>query len=520
MAYKRIAMRKLKELLRLKFESKLSQNAISRALKLSGSTVHDYLLRFKASGLSWPLPDDIDDLALERRLFPGTFTAKKHEDVPDWGAIHLELKKDGVTRALLWEEYKRDHPHGYEYSQFCEVYSRYAAKLNLSMRQSHKAGEKLFVDYSGQTMPITDPQTGEVRSAQIFVAVLGASSYTFAEATYTQQIPDWVGSHIRAFEFLGGVPELVVPDNLKSGVTKACRYDPSINPSYLDMARHYGTAIMPARARKPKDKAKAEGGVLLVQRWILACLRNRVFFSLEELNDAIRELLIRLNQKPFKKLSGSRESTFLALDKPVLKPLPESRHTVAEWFKAKVPPDYHVEVLRHHYSVPYTLVKEQVEIRVTERIVEILHRGKRVASHARSQEVDGRTTLREHMPLPHQRQDDWTPEKIMSWAEKTGYETACLFQAILEDRDHAHVGLRVCLGIIRLEKDYPLARIEAACLRANLLGSTKLDSIRSILDLGLDAIPVAPRPEPAPIQHENIRGADYYARKALWALPL
>lgn len=519
MAHPRITMRKLKELLRLRFETRLSQNAIAKSLGLSPSTIHDYLLRFKVSGLKWPLDPQINDLELEARLFPRTSGVKTGDKIPDWGYVHQELKKRGVTRALLWGEYKQDHPDGYEYSCFCEAYSRYAATLSVSMRQSHKAGEKLFVDYAGQTMPITDPTTGEVRAAQIFLAVLGASGYTFAEASHSQQIPDWLGSHIRAFEFFKGVPELLVPDNLKSGVTRPCRYDPDPNPAYLDLAQHYGTAIMPARVRKPKDKAKAEGGVLLAERWILACLRKRTFFSLEELNEAIQGLLTRLNQKPFQKLPGCRESAFEVIDQPALKALPPARHVVAEWGKARVKPDYHVEVGRHHYSVPYHLIKQEVEIRLTDRVVEFLYAGKRVASHARSRDVGGMTTVREHMPPAHQHYHDWTPGRILAWAEETGYETFCLFQAILADRAHELIAYRACHGIVRLEQQYPKERIEAACRRLNVIGGTRLESIKSILVHGLDRLPLAPKAEPTPIQHTNIRGSQFFANKGLWALP-
>lgn len=520
MANTRITMRKLKELLRLHYDAGLSQRAVARSLNLSNSTVHEYIVRFKGSKLAWPLHEAIDDQALERMLFPEVGVAKRREDIPDWGYVHQELKKPGVTLVLLWTEYKQDHPGGYQYTQFCELYSRYASRLNVTMRQHHKAGEKLFVDYAGQTVPVTDPTSGEVRRAQVFVAVMGASGYTYAEATWSQTLPDWLASHVRAFAFLGGVPELVVPDNLKSGVTKAHRYDPDVNASYRELARHYGTAIMPARAKKPKDKAKAEGGVLLAERWILAVLRKRTFFSLEELNGAIRELLVKLNQRPFKKLPGCRQSAFERLDRPALKALPSVPYELAEWKKARVGLDYHVEADRHHYSVPYQLVGEQVEVRLTERVIEVLHGGRRIASHQRSHEVGGRTTLREHMPLPHQRYLDWTPERIMAWAERAGYETYCLFQAILADRDHPYVAHRVCQGIVRLEKEYAIERIEAACKRANLVGVTRLESLKSILAHGLDRLPVAPKSEPEPIRHENIRGADYYARKEVWALPL
>lgn len=521
MANTRITMRKLKELLRLHFDAGLSGRAIARSLNLSRSTVQDYLARFEAAKLNWPLDEALDEAGLERKLFPKAGIGRKVDHHPDWGHIHQELKRKSVSLVLLWTEYKKDHPEGLEYSQFCELYRRFAATLNLTMRQHHKAGEKLFVDYAGHTMPVVDPNSGEVRQAQIFLAVMGASCFTYVEATWSQRLPDWIGSHVRAFDFLGGVPELVIPDNLKSGVTRACRYDPDLNPTYREMASYFGTAIMPARSRKPRDKAKVENGVRFAERWILAALRNRTFFSLEELNDAIRELLTRLNQKSFKKkLQGCRESEFLRLDKPALRPLPAAPYVFEAWQRARVPNDYHVEVDRHYYSVPYDHVGHEVEIRATERTIEVLHRGIRIASHARSHEVGGKTTVREHMPLPHQYHQDWTPERIMAWGEETGYETYCHFLAILADRPHPTVAYRACLGIVRLEKLYGAERIEAACRRANLIGATQLKSLKSILENGLDRLPVAAKAEPEPIEHENIRGAAYYAGKEVWALHL
>lgn len=520
MANTRITMRKLKELLRLHFEAGLPNRAIARSLNLARSTVQCHLDRFAASGLSWPLKDPLDDEALEHKLFPVTGAAKSDDDVPDWGNVHQELKRKGVTLNRLWIEFKLDHPDSLQYSQFCAQYRQFAKLLNVSMRQHHKAGEKLFIDYSGSTMPVIDPTTGEVRQAQIFLAVMGASSYTFAEATWSQTLPDWIGSHVRAFEFFGGVTELLVPDNLRSGVTKAHRYDPDVNITYFTMASHYGTAVMPARARKPKDKPKAEGGVLLAQRWILAALRNQTFFSLEELNAAIRPLLTQLNQHPFKKLPGSRETAFKSLEQPTLKPLPTLPHELDEWRKARVPLDYHVVCELHHYSVPFTLIGEKVEIRMTERVIEVLHKGSRVASHLRSHVAGGTSTHKEHMPLPHQYYAKWTPEAIMAWAEKVGYETQCLFLATLEDRPHPYIAHKACLGVVHLEKEYALERIEAACRRANMCGITRVESIKSILVHGLDRLPMAPKAEPAPIQHENIRGEAFYATKGLLALPL
>ena len=361
-------MRKIKEVLRLKWDAELSNRKIAKSCSIGRTAVAEYLWRAKKAGLSWPLPDGLDDLELDRRLFPAqTVTPPGQRVLPDWSQVHHELKRKGVTLFLLWEEYKEQHPDGLQYSRFCELYRQWHGRADLVMRQDHRAGEKLFVDYCGQTVPIVDGTTGHERQAQIFVAVLGASNYTFAEATSTQALPDWIASHERAFRFFGGVPQLVVPDNLKSGVSKACRYEPDLNPTYHDLAIHYGTAVLPARVRKPRDKAKVEAGVLLVERWILARLRNRAFFSLEELNQAIRQLLERLNQRPFRKLPGSRLSVFETVDRPALNPLPDQPFPYAQWKKARVNIDYHVDLDGHFYSVPYPLIHKKLDIRFNDR---------------------------------------------------------------------------------------------------------------------------------------------------------
>jgi len=378
------------------------------------------------------------------------------------------------------------------------------------MRHEHRAGEKMFVDYAGQTVSVIDRETGEIHKAQIFVAVLGASSYTYAEATLSQQIEDWIGSHVRAFSFFGGVTEAIVPDNLKSGVSKACRYEPDINPTYHDLANHYQTVVLPARVRKPRDKAKAEAGVLLVERWILARLRQHTFFSLAELNKAIGELLTILNGKPFKKLPGSRQSRFAELDQPALKPLPAAPYEVAYWKKAMVHLDYHVEVEGHYYSVPYTLVKKQLEIRYTRTTVECLYRNQRIASHLRNQVRGRHTTIKEHMPPRHRQYTEWNPERFIRWAEKIGPQTKVLTETLLVQRAHPQQAYRTLLGILRLGKAYGEQRLEAACDRALHINALSYRSIESILKNGLDKKPLQRQESSTPIQHGNIRGADYY----------
>jgi len=505
-------MRKIKEVIRLK-SCGLSERQISASLSIGKGTVWDYLKRLSAAGLSWPLPDGMDEAALERLLFPssGSFRPLNHH-LPDFAVIHGELKRKGVTLAILWEEYRQLHPDGYQYSRFCEIYRQWAGKLDLVMRQEHKAGERLFVDYAGLTVDIINRDTGEALSAQIFVAVMGASNYTYAEATWTQGLPDWIGSHVRAFKYLGAVPQISVPDNLRSGVSKACRYEPDINPTYAAMAAHYGIAVIPARVRKPKDKAKVEAGVLLVERWILARLRNMSFFSLAELNEAISELLERLNAKPFRKLPGSRKSQFESIDLPAMKPLPLSDYEYAEWTKARVNIDYHVDVDGHYYSVPYQLVKRQLDIRLTVSVVEIYNRGNRVASHIRDRRLGGHTTVRDHMPKSHQAYLEWTPQRIINWAATIGPNTSALVDSIMARKTHPELGYRSCLGIIRLAKEHTNERLESACKRAMQIGGISYQSVKSILAKGLDRVAVKTNErETLPlIEHEHIRGSRYY----------
>jgi transposase len=505
-------MRKIKDVLRLHFESGLGQRPIGRCLGLSRTTVGDYLRRAKAAGLSWPLPEALTDQDLHYRLFPPTpALPETGRSVPDWAYIHTELKRKGVTLTLLWEEYQAGDPHAYRYSHFCELYRHWAGKQKLSMRQVHKAGEKLFVDYAGQTLPIINPKTGEITEAQLFVAVLGASSYTFAEATLSQDLSDWLGSHRRAFEFIGAVPEIVIPDNLKSAVNKPCRYDPDLNPSYQDLALHYGTAIIPARVRKPKDKAKAEVGVQIVERWILARLRNRTFFSLAEANAAIRELLTDLNNRPFKKLPGCRRQAFETLDRPALKPLPSEPYVFAQWKKVRVNIDYHVEIDGHYYSVPYQLRGQQLDARITADTIECFHQRKRVAAHVRSFTKGRHTTVASHMPRNHQDYADWTPQRLIRWAAKTGPKTAAMTEAILASRQHPQQAFRSAMGLIRLGKIYGQQRLEAACDLALEGQAARYKSVKSILQTGLDQQPRQQSlPMAEPIEHDNIRGGDYY----------
>lgn len=505
-------MRKIREVLRLRYECGLHQAAIGNSCDISKTSVHKYLDRARCAGLSWPLPADLDDASLEARLFPRVVnTVATLLTLPDWAEIHLELKKKGVTRMLLWHEYMAKYPQGLGYSQFCEYYRQWNDSLKLSMRQHHRAGEKLFVDYAGKTVPIFDPATGEVRNAQIFVAVWGASSFTYADASFSQDLPSWTSSHVKAFEYFGCVPEIVVPDNLKSAVTVPCRYDPDLNPTYAELSAHYGFAIIPARVRHPKDKAKAELGVLLVTRWILAVLRHRKFFSLASLNAAIAKLLETLNDKPFQKLPGSRRSTFELLDRPAAQPLTQNRYVYAEVLGCRVNIDYHIAVDDHYYSVPYQLRGEKVAVRLTANAVEVLHKNRRIYTHSRSYKKWGYTTLREHMPDAHRRYLEWSPSRLLSWGETVGPATSEVVRTILESKSHPEQGYRSCLGVFRLGKSYNNERLEAACRRAIAFGRGSYKSVKSILECGLDRQPLAVgTTNPVSIHHANIRGGDYY----------
>jgi len=512
MPKERVAMRKIREILRLAWSCGQSRSSIAKSCGVGKTTVSDTLSRALAAKLSWPLPDGMGDDTLENLLYHSRNTFYKLSRVqPDWASLQAELvTHKNLTLMLLWQEYKGNDPDGYQYSQFCDLFRHWQKKLDLSMRQEHRAGEKMFVDYCGQTLPIVDAATGEIRDAQVFVAVMGTSNFTYAEATWSQALPDWVGSHVRAFAFMGAVPRCVVIDNLKSGVSKSCRYEPELNTTYAALAEHYETAVVPARVRRPKDKAKVEVGVQIVQRFILAGLRHQTFFSLAEANAAIHQRLEMLNNRSFRKLPGNRKSRFEELDKPAMLPLPETPYEYAEWIKARVHIDYHVEVDEHFYSVPHRLVREQVEVRYTETTVECFHNRKRVASHRKSSVKGRHTTCPEHMPKAHREYAEWTPERFISWAARTGPATARAIEHILSRRAYPEHGFRSCMGIISLGKRFGQDRLEAACERALTIKGVNYRSIKSILENNLDKNPLPRQPLLIPVAHENIRGTDYY----------
>jgi len=510
-------MRKIKDILRLRHEAGLPYRGIANALNIGYGTVVDYLNRAEQAGLAWPIPEGMDERDLGRLLFPTqAATGQRRFAEPDFPAVCQELKRKGVTKLLLWQEYRQCHPDdGYSYAQFCHRYGVWLGCQQRSMRQIHRAGEKLFVDYCGPTMTIVNPDTGEYREAQIFVAVLGASNYTFACASWSQKQADWLNAHVKAFEFLGGVPELVVPDNLKSAVRKTHRYEPDINPSYQQLAAHYQCVIVPARPYKPKDKAKAEVAVQIVERWIMARLRHQTFFTLASLNQAIRVLLDDLNQRPFKKLPGTRLSQFEQLDKPVLRALPSQPYQYADIKQARVHIDYHIEYDKHYYSVPHHLVKQAVEVQATDSAVAIYHQGQRIASHPRSYRQGAHSTCQEHMPQSHQAMQGWSPERFLNWAGDIGTETREVVRCILQEKRHIEQSYRRILGLLSNAKKYGRERLNKACGRALLIGSPTRSSVESILKQGLDRIAVethhnAVQEELSLDDHENVRGEEYY----------
>lgn len=508
-----ISMRKIRDALRLSLGEGLSLRQTAASLQIPHTTVAEHLKRAKAAGLSWPLPEGLDDDALEALLFSADAPPAQARPVPDWKKVHIELRRPHVTLMLLWLEHKEAFPDGHSYSQFSELYRRWRRGVDVVMRQEHKAGEKLFVDFPGRRIAIYDKRSGDKSfEAELFVAVLGASSYLYAEALRSQELLHWVAGHVNAFEFLGGCPAIVVCDNLRSGVSRPHRYEPDVNATYSEMAAHYGVAVIPARAYKPRDKAKVEAGVLLAERWIMARLRNERFTSLAEANVEIHRLVEWVNDRPFKKLAGSRRSLYEALDRPALRPLPPERYEFATWRRAKVNIDYHIEVRaeRHYYSVPHRLAGETVELRVSAATVEVFHRHHRVASHVR-RFAPGYSTDPAHMPESHRRHASWTPSRIISWAAQTGPATAKLAEAILVARRHPEQGFRSCLGIVRLGDRYGAERLEAACERALAVRAYSYRSVESILRTGLDRQPLpADGPARAHPSHDNVRGADYY----------
>ena len=513
---KQIEMHHIREVLRLKATG-ASNRMISGSLGVARSTVADVIARAATAGLSWPEASALTEAALTAAMFKRTAQSphlgvRRHAE-PDWAALHLDLKRPHVTLMLLWEEYRAENADGYGYSRFCELYRGFEEKLTPTMRQTHIAGDKLFVDFAGGTVPVlVDRMTGEIRQAQLFVATLGASSYTYAEATWTQTTADWVGAQTSALTFFGGAPRLIVPDNPKAAIVKACFYEPSVQRTYADFAAHFSMGVLAARPRRPRDKAKVESGVQVVQRWILAALRNRRFSSLGELNAAIAALTTKLNNRVMRKLNTTRAALFETVEKPALRPLPIEPYVYAEWKIARVGLDYHVEVGGHYYSVPYRYLRAQVHVRIAARTVEIFLKGERIGAHMREATCGRHTTHDDHMPETHRAYKDMTVDKVMTSADRIGAATGMLVRLIIEAKHHPLQGVRSSLGVISLVRQFGPERVEAACLRALEHGARSYGSVKSILENKLDQrLPIKPEPDQRPIgAHANVRGRTYY----------
>ena len=515
MSAKGTSMRKLTQIIRLHFDAKLSMRSIATSLNLSVGVVNKYINRALKSNISWPLPNGMNEKALSELLksVPGQPNQSSAAMAIDFIKIHQELSRKGVTLQLLWDEYQCEQETPLSYSRYCHHYRIYKKSLKRSMRQTHKAGDKVFIDYSGVRFNIIDPETNDIRAAEIFAGVLGASKYTFAEATWSQQLPDFLSSQRRMFEFFGGTPALVVPDNLRSAISKSCRYDPDINPTYAQFIEHYGTAVLPARPYRPQDKSSVESGVQVVQRWILARLRHQTFVGLAELNAAIAQLLKTLNQKPFQKLPGCRESVFLEMDKPALKPLPLEAYHYRQYKSSRAGIDYHITLNGHYYSVPHQYCGELIDLWFNQHTVECYFKGERIAMHLYSS-LSGQSTITHHMPTGHRIQSQQSKERFMRWASQIGIHTAIVVKKILDEKSHPEQAYRSCLGLLRLSKTYGEKRLEQACSYGVHQGAYSRKSIHSILKNKLDqlaAVPDSPLDVHLSISvHENIRGSQYY----------
>ncbi len=518
MPNERLTMRKILEILRLHYDCKLTHRQIATSCSVSRATVGDYIHRAVAAGLGWPPPAGCDDSQLEKVLFP-THAGRPALEVaaPDFALLHEKLKQKGMTLVLLWEQYKADNPDGYGYSRFCELYRNWEKKVDVVMRQSHRAGEKLFSDFAGSTLSVTNPHTGEVVQAHIFVAALGASGLAYVEAFRSENSESWCMGHANAFRYIGGVSEIIVPDNPKAVIDRPSQYEPDVHMDFQHMASFFGAAVIPARVRKPRDKAKAEGSVRIATMWIIAVLRERTFFSLAELNDAIRALLEKFNNRPFKKMPGSRRSVFESIERTALKSLPPDPYEYTKIGYARAGLDYHINIDGYLYSVPYQHAKQKLEYRQTAKTLEVFFRGKRIASHLRLWIKGKPSTLKDHMPSHHRHYQEehleWTPEKLLQWAATIGPSTAEAAQAIMQSKQHTEQGFRACLGVIRMARTWGSTRVESACKRAVALNACSYKYIKLITEHGVNNSPsVLQPPTVAPAVHDNVRGSEYYGQ--------
>jgi len=510
MAQRRLSMRKTREILRLRYTANPGLRAIARSCRVSTTTVKRTLAAAETVALTWPLPADLSDSALEQQLFGDRQSGvSAGGPQPDWERVSLELKKKHVTLLLLWEEYRRNHPDGFGYSHWCDLYARWGkTHVEPVLRQECRAGEALFVDWAGSTVPYME--NGKEREAHVFVAVLGGSDLVFADVFTDERLPSWIRAHVEAFTFLGGVPETVVPDNPKTAVTAACRYEPDLNHAYQELAEYYGTVILPARVRKPRDKARAENGVRNVGQRIMAPLRHCQFMSLGEVREAVLEQRRLLNERPFQKRAGCRRTLFEQVEKPVLRPLPAHPLPVGEWRQSTVYKDYHIELDRLYYSVPYRYIGETVDVRLGDRTVEIFHDGLRLAVHPRQPENGKASTLPEHRTMAHRSYIERDADSFIAKAAAVGGNCAQAVKTILQNFPHPEMAFRSCEGILRLGRQHGAQRLEVACLRCLESGTVRYRHIEQMLSNRMEHIGPA-EADPTPVRHANLRGPAYYS---------
>ncbi|MHB8723745.1 MAG: IS21 family transposase [Steroidobacteraceae bacterium] len=509
-------MKKIREVVRLRLSRGAGIRQIAAACNIGKTTASEYVARIEAAGLIWPSAGDLGEPELVARLAQSPSAEAPSGGsmpMPEWSEVRRQLALKGVTLKLLWLEYREAHPDGYSYSRYARLYRKWRVASDLVMLQHHKAGEKMFVDWAGLKVRIVEPKTGEIRATSVFVAAVGASQFTFAKAYESEQLRSWLNAHVDALEFFGAVPELVVPDNTKTGVEKACRYEPLLNLSYADFARFYDIAVVPTRVRKPKDKAKVENAVQQVERWVLAPLRDRTFFSVDEANEEIGRLVDGLNDKVKTGIGLSRKQLFDEEDRPAMRPLPADRYHYADWKpRVKVGPDYHIEAEGQLYSVPFTLCGQYVDVRISLETVEVFVKENRVAAHRRAISRRPPTTDASHMPEGHRQHAEWTPSRVVRWAQTLGPNTAAFAEALMKTRAHPEQGFRACLGVIRLEKRFGKERLDAACAKALSAGAYSYHSVKSLLEKNLES--AAPTLDLGPLPtHDNIRGGGYYAEE-------
>jgi transposase len=513
-------MKRVREALRLYEKCGLSLRKTAQALSVSRPVLTDYLTRCREHEISYDKACELTDAQLSS-VFQTDITQKNTHYQTLLGLFPeyaRELSRLGVTRQFLWEEYRNDHNGTYSYSQFCYHFQQWNDKQEVSMVIEHKAGDKLYVDYTGKKLQLVDYKTGEITPVEIFVATLGASKLIYAEAVRSQKKQDFIQAQVNTLEYIGGVPQAIVPDCLKSAVSKGHRYEPDINPEYQKFAEHYETTILAARPYKPKDKAVVEGAVKIVYQCIFAPLRDRVFHTIDELNVAIREELEKLNNRVMQQYKKSRWEMFHDIEKEYLSPLPVETYQYQEYRRLKVQCNYHVYLStdKHYYSVPYSYLGKHVELFYTPTSVEIFHNNQRIALHRRNQHTYGYTTVHEHLPPQHRYKDNWNSEKLLSWGESIGRHVRDVVDTILSRKTHPEQGFKSCMGILNLTKKYDHTRLDKACQKALMYEYVSYKGIENMLKNGVEEnMQQELFKEYTHGIHENVRGQKYYKQEQI-----